>query len=878
MYGKMLSGPSGQQLSGRCGRRVFFEALLTLVFSLACCLANAAKPDFNREIDFLIAQQTADRSLIEFAKQAGITLVFPFDEASQVTTNRLEGRFTLTVGLGKLLQGTSLAPSIDSGQLSVLSAKEEAPDTVKRSFFGRLLSTLALGFAASDASIAQERAQEGAQGSRAVAEERVIPVIVVTAQKREQAIQDVPISITVIDSDFIDKSNLDNIEEYALYAPSVSTDESARANSDIRIRGLGALGGNQNTFGIYLDGFELTGGTSLATTTRLIDVERLEVLRGPQGTAFGRNVVAGAVNITSARPATESLHGLVELGAENFGGYDFRGFLNAPLTDNTALRLSAFYDHTDGNIENVGPAGGRNDMDESGARLSILTRPNERLMVHGAISYERRKAGLTNSVTDGILRGDIAAITPVLVALGLFPEDAFPADPGVFFPDQNDTISLDTPSFTEIENVIATANVEYDLDFASLVWVNGYIKNTFSSQVDLDNSPYNLGLSDEGLKNEFYSTELRLQSNGNGRLDWVTGIYASREEGEIDAGALLFGAAAPQFGINVPFGTVIDGAAVDSSQDGAAAFIDLDYAVNDYLNVLAGIRYNYDEISVVRTQRESFGVLAPDTTGETDDSAVTWRLGLTYALSENINTYGTISTGYRTGGVQLANVASDSFDSENITSYELGIKAFLFDRRGSVSLAAYHMEWEDVQIAVRNEALLVGFTDNAGGADVWGAELDGQFYISDGLSLIFGVGYNDTELNDISGSGDDPREGSPLPLAPEWTASLTVDYQRPVYRDIEGFIRASYIYKGEMFDDLLTPDEESLFYPSYDRFDVRAGVAGASGWRVEAYVENVRDDIYVTGQDVNGISLTGSSIVSPPRRYGIRFTKSFGAD
>ncbi|MEO0438323.1 MAG: TonB-dependent receptor [Pseudomonadota bacterium] len=707
-------------------------------------------------------------------------------------------------------------------------------------------------------------------------DDKAIPVIVVTAQKREQAIQDVPISMTVIDADFIDKSNLDNIEEYALFAPSVSTDESARANSDIRIRGLGALGGSQNTFGIYLDGFELTGGTSLATTTRLVDVQRLEVLRGPQGTAFGRNVVAGAINITSSVPDPASASGLVEIGVENFGGYDFRGFLNLPLSDNTAVRLSGLYDHTDGNINNIGPAGGRNDMDESGGRVSIVSRPSDRLMLQGAISYEKREAGITNAVNDGLLRGEVAAITPLLVALGLFPEDAFPAAPGVFFPDQNDTVSLDTPSFTEIENLIVTGNFEYEFDFGRLVWVNGYIKNTISSQIDLDSSPFNLGLSIDDRENEFYSSELRLQSTGSKRLGWVTGLYASREEGRIDPAALQFGADAPLFGVNVPFGTVIDGADVDSSQDGLAAFVDLDYSLSDRLNVLAGLRYNYDEINVVRTQRESFGVLSPDTSGETDDSAFTWRLGLVYQLTDSVNTYATVSTGYRAGGVQLANVASDSFDSESIVNYELGAKAFLFDRRASLNFAAYHMAWDDVQIAVRNEALLVGFTDNAGGAEVWGAELDAQLFINESLALVIGLGYNDTELTDISGSPDDPREGSPLPLAPEWTASVTIDYQRPIYKQVEGFIRASYIYKGEMFDDLLTADEASLFYPSYDRIDFRAGIQTGSNWRLEAYVENAEDDIYVTGQDVNGISLTGSSIVSPPRRYGLRVKKEFG--
>ena len=708
-----------------------------------------------------------------------------------------------------------------------------------------------------------------------------IDTITVTAQKREQSLQEVPISITVLDGDFINDSALRDFEDYALFVPGVSFDQSARASSDVRIRGIGLLGGSQNTYGLYLDGFELTGGTGLSTTTQLIDVGRLEVLRGPQGTAFGRNVVAGAINITSAEPSTDGVSGRVEAGVENFGGIDTRGVINLPLTETTAARISGYIQHTDGHIENIGPAGGSNDSDEYGVRLALQSEPTSKLRLRGSASWEKREQGLSNFVTDGVLRGNaigIAAALPTLTQIGLLPPDILPLQPeGTFFPDRNDTVSLDTPSFTEIENLIAIARADYDFGPASLIWVNGYIRTAVDSQGDTDASPLNLAIDRVNSKTEFYSSELRLQSNGDNRLDWVVGLYASRDRFE-GLGAQLIGgddAALLTGGLiadNVPF----DSDFSISSRDSLAAFADLDFELTDRLTVLLGGRYNYDSLESEVTDRITlFGPRDDIPRTTTDDDAVTWRASLVYQLSDDINSYATVSTGYRAGGLQLGNLNRRSFGTETMTNYEVGVKAFLFDRRASINVAGFLMEWEDVQIAVTDFATLTRFTDNAGAAEALGFEVDAQINPIDGLNLFVGAAFVDTELTDVSGDPNDPRSGSPLPLAPKWTVSATADYQRSISGNLEGFIRASYLYNGEMFDDLLTQGEESLFYPAYSRIDLRAGIQYADDWRLEGFVENIENDIYAAGQDVVAISLTGSAIVTQPRRYGMRFIKEF---
>ncbi|MEM8988624.1 MAG: TonB-dependent receptor [Pseudomonadota bacterium] len=729
-----------------------------------------------------------------------------------------------------------------------------------------LLGGVSLSFMMNAAAHAQEGVAEA---------DGILSVIVVTAQKREQSIQDVPISMTVLTGQFIEKSSLDNIEEYALFTPSISADESAVDASDIRFRGVGALGGTQNTFGLYVDGFEITGGTSLGTTTRLLDVERLEVLRGPQGTAFGRNVVAGAVNITSKTPATDGYGGLLELGLENFGGYEVRGSFNAPLSDNTAVLLSGFYDRTDGFIKNIGASGGSNDRDELGVRLAIASTPTDRLSLKGSISYERREFGLANALYDGVLRegADVFA-NGVSLALGV----AQPFSPGVFFPDNAKFVNLNSPTSGEIENVIAIGRADYDFGPATLVWVNGFIQNSRNYVSDIDNSQFDIASADISSENRFASTELRLQSNGDNRFDWIGGLYGSYEESDSPPSGFLFGS---QASLLLPF--LVEGApflssASEGEQTGFAVFADGDFEFTDRLNVLAGVRYSYDAIERQTTQRfNRFGFPSDDIQGDTDDSDVTWRVSLVHELTDDVNTYATVSTGYRAGGFQSVNGEQVSFGSEKMTNYELGAKAFLFDRRVNLNFAAYFMDWQDVQIFFREAGAISGSTDNAGEAEIWGMELDAQIALIDHLNIFAGAGYTNSEFTDIDGNPGDERIGLPLPLAPEWTASLTADYQRPVTGQLEGFLRMSYIYKGEMIDELAPLGEDPLFYDSYDRIDVRVGITDPDSWRLEAYVENAENDAYITGQDINPLGLTGSSVVTQPQRYGVRFRKEFGA-
>lgn len=233
---------------------------------------------------------------------------------------------------------------------------------VKRSLLGGVASIFTIVASPSMAAV-----QEQEQAVQAIDE------IIVTVQKREQSLQDVPLSVTVFTNEQIKLDAIVNLTDYADKTPGFFVERGVDVRSiNVVIRGVGRLGGSANTFGLYMDEFELTGGLSGNANADITDIERIEVLRGPQGTAFGRNVVAGAINLTSIKPTTDGFSGNIELEAANHDSYRGRGAVNIPLVEEiAAIRFSVSYQTTDGNLTNLDPSGQSNDNETLGLRAAL---------------------------------------------------------------------------------------------------------------------------------------------------------------------------------------------------------------------------------------------------------------------------------------------------------------------------------------------------------------------------------------------------------------------------------------------------------------------------------------------------------------------------
>ena len=751
----------------------------------------------------------------------------------------------------------------------------------------RLLNTSLIG-AALPLALSVSMVQS-ASGQETAGASPAIDTIVVTSQRREQSLEDVPLSVTVFPAEEIIANNIRDFTDYAVLTPNLAFNEGrASGEGRITIRGIGSLGGEQPTLGVYLDGFEL-----INASTRIYDLERIEVLRGPQGTTFGRNVIAGAINLTSFTPSTDGYSGYAQAEMGSYGLYDVEGGVTLPVNDTTAIRVAGFYRSEDGHIDNLFPGGtDSNDVETFGGRLTVFSEPTDRLTLKGLVSYESYSQGLINdAITNGIPTGNVPTLQSFIDAGdGLVPPGTIPAGPDTYFPDQNTEVVLDTPGFIDREQLQVIGRFDYDFGAFSLIGIGGFASIERDLQRDIDLSEFNTAFENAVGEEDFYSGELRLQSNGDQKLDWVAGVYATKEDSEgflaqrsgTDMELVTF---IPILGSSLlPNNSLLFGSNGTDETTTYSVFGEVDYALTDRLNVIGGVRYSTVDITEsiangVDLDESPLGLLTivPIMDAEDDVSSeqATWRTSLVYQATDDINLYGTISTGFRAGGLQLNNTERSDFDTESLINYELGAKAFFFDRRASVNFAVFHMEWDDIQIQTFNRTNNQSFTDNVSKAEATGAELEFTLLPFDGLLLSGGVGYVDSELSEFD-DPEDGRIGSPLPNTPEWKVNFIADYRRTLVNDVDWFVRGVYIHNDDQLVSLIEEGaEDPFFLEGYERVDLRLGVDKPDDWTIEGYIENLTDDIYATGGNVNGFSASGSAIVSPPQRYGVRFRKEF---
>ena len=391
--------------------------------------------------------------------------------------------------------------------------------------------------------------------------------------------------------------------------------------------------------------------------------------------------------------------------------YGVIGSINIPLADNSAVLLSGFYDTTEGNVRNIGPSGGTNDATNYGGRISYYADLTDRLAVKASIAYEENQRGLRGAIPDGELFPTTEQLIDLVIASDLnpfIPAGFINSDLSTFFPEQNDTVSIDADESSNANQLISILRLDYDFGPFSLISVNGYAKSERFFLNDDDSSEFASITSEGSARNQFGSTELRLQSNGDNRLDWVAGIFGSlsrndsqfssvatellRQSTFIPAPASLFIEPADLalfpdnqlFIINAPPGTVYQSEDFTYEGRAYAIFGDVNFEVTDRLSLLAGARYNYDQFEQrINRLIDPVGLPGVDILGSEDDpgigpafvpfefdvpsdkvvsDAITWRVSAVYELTDRLSPYATISTGYRPGGVQLQNTSLVGLD------------------------------------------------------------------------------------------------------------------------------------------------------------------------------------------------------------------------
>ncbi|WP_293861124.1 TonB-dependent receptor [Steroidobacter sp.] len=847
--------------------RLACTALVASTYAFGALAANAV--DLQARHRFEIPAQSLDTALLAFSSQTKVQLLMWAGMKAELRSAGVHGELPASEALAALLANTGLAFRQIDAQTVAIVERDKAAATQSN-------ANLILAQAPADAASA-------ASGALQTPEALGLEEIIVTAQKREESLEKVPTSITVFTRAQIDKSAIVKLEDYANFTPGLNAELGGDERSyNVTIRGIGRLGGQASNFGLYLDEFELTGASSGNVSADLADVERIEVLRGPQGTAFGRNVIAGAINITSIAPSHDGVFGSAEAEGGSHGSRAIRGAVNVPLIDDiAAVRLSASYRGMDGYLKNVGPTGQSNDYERTGFRAALRLTPVADLTIDGAVSLQKYEQGFPNTVTDGHLIGEMALFQQLIDAgLGALPPGSLPAGYPRYYPDQNKYISSDTRSFLNSETTLATLRAQYDFDSFSLVSVSGYVHSSSDAQTDYDYSEYNLFYNvSPYVRDNFWSTELRAQSNGTGPFGWIFGAYYSAADSD-GRGNTYFGSDAelittvggsPLF----PNNMLLFGEHILKDTTSKALFTELSYRLTDRFKVIGGLRYNDDRIE--QSQVGSFNLLSggplADETRAGESSKVTGRLSLQYEVGASTNLYTTFARGYRAGGIQLLTPFKPTFGPEQADNYELGMKAFFFDRRLALNIAAFYTDWSDVQISTYDFSSGRNFTDNVGRANVYGSELELRALPLTGLEITAGVSVLNTEVRDFINGNGISLAGQRLPNTPNFTGTLVVDYERPLSGDLRGFVRTSYLHMSNRLESLDDPNQLE-YLPSYDVVDLRLGVR-SDRWMAEVFGENVFDEVYSGGVLLSGFSLTGSAVNSPRPLVGLRVSMEF---
>jgi iron complex outermembrane recepter protein len=718
--------------------------------------------------------------------------------------------------------------------------------------------------------------------SRPVARDSMLEDIVVTAQRRTESIMDVPISISAIGADAIARQRISGIDDVIVQMPNVSfVSLGSRDRKEISIRGISNQldpfrEGRQLTYAMYIDEFNVAVGTS---NPEILDLERIEVLRGPQGTYFGRNSVGGAINITTKKPDDEWF-GEVGAGVGNHGSYEGHGIFNIPMIDNVlAARVSGQIRRTDGWIENINATGGGNDGEFNTARASLRFTPNDRTTWDLTYSYTDGEEGMRVGVPTGFLTATWRA-----VYYQNRPGNVANPDGVGFYPDNRDRVNFNTPQSVGQEYQYASTRFQYDFDTMSLIAVGGWLDSELFNLGDVDGGSIDAFNEFRNIDRGSKSAEVRLQSRERQTLEWSVGAIYGQDTGNLSA-LTYHGTQSP---LNRPAGTEVTAALTDTDTDYWALFGQGTWNITDAWRLIVGGRYSQEDVSTFGITRSN-GILTGTNDRTTSFSDFSPRVTVSYQTPALGLVFATASKGFKAGGPQTSGTTQlrNEFDPEELWNYELGWKGELFDRRLRMDLTAFYMDWSDVQQFIRfqfidSAGLLRAVTGiaNAASARTMGAEMSADVAVTSDFRVGAQVGYLEAKYGNYPNALIDGVvvnvSGKRLINAPKWTISSYAEYTRELMGEYEGFLRAEYNRRSEQLSSTFALRYEvwPFIAPAYDVVNLRAGF-GNDRWDVNAFVENAFDEDYFTNAYEQAF-YSGVQVEPSTRLYGLNVRFRFG--
>lgn len=679
--------------------------------------------------------------------------------------------------------------------------------------------------------------------------------VLVTARKRTERLQDVPISVNVTSGEELASQDVRNLEALSGSVPNLHI-QATPGNNAIYIRGIGSSPGNlafEQSVGLFVDGAYAGRGRQFAAP--FLDVASVEVLRGAQGALFGKNTAAGAINITSNGPtASRQMATTVTGTVDGDNGYEVTQIVSGPITDKLLVRLAGKYSDNEGWLEN------KTTGDHNPGREDLIGRAVIDYLASDTLSFRLKVEGASQDLTgqpmSSVAPGDAKSFTRATT-------------PGVpDFDNANSfnsvlTINKDFANGVTLTAITAYSAFDYDKQIDSDFTINPLLRTTFQEEFNQ------------------VSQEVRLTSPNDGPLTWIVGAYAHRNEIDMHQNSsILMG----------PFNGASD-RLFNQTNESYSLYGQATYSFNDQWKLTAGLRQTWEDKAADQT-RSTSGAVPPSwantpLSGQREESQLDPSVQVQYVLDRNTMFYASYAKGSKAGGFVGAQSTGgqDAFEFEGETSqsFEVGTKLTLLNGRATLNLAAYSSKFEDLQVSGFNAATNAFITTNAASAKSQGVEAEGAFRIHPSVTLSGSVAYNDAKYDSyptapcVYKNGVAPPAncvedigGVRLPRAPKWSGALTLNVDHPLDNGMRLLADATMRGRsGTYLEENLNPKS---YQEGFSKVDLRLGVVAADDrWTLALIGRNLTNE-WTASHSFGTPFLAGSQtyVVDPGRVVSIQ--------
>lgn len=717
-----------------------------------------------------------------------------------------------------------------------------------------------------------------------------LETITVTASKRSVGVQDIPYAISAVSSKQLQNSGINNMSDYAHKVPGLAISDQGNGRSQINIRGINTGEVRRDnvraseTVGVYFDDIPISA-VLYNPDLEPYDIDRIEVLRGPQGTLYGSGSLAGTIRLISHAPDMDGVEGSIDLGyssvAHGSSGHSVKGMINVPLIEDTLAARVVFYDTSRGGwIDNLspGPGAGKdvNESNRDGGRLGLLWTPDD--------DFSAKFTYIHQSVDGGGTPADSLETVGVdrLITVGtLQPEQTY--DPSGEY-EQWKYLDESYNDEVDISNLVLT----YDFENVQLTSSTSYIDRTINVFSDLSSNNLGAGFFpgaqstlvlgigiDDNKEITNFSQEIRLMSTDESDFEWIVGTYYSSQEVDYVQLVQAFDPRALALDLYEPFSAlsgVVLGTEAALEVEQLAFFGELTYKITDKLSVTGGLRqFNAEQSYKLRSSGVLNGGETISPERKPKENGINPKLLVSYAISDNILLSAQAARGFRLGGAQsnvptvaasadsdcprdLANLGatfdSEGFDSENLWNYEAGFKSTWAKQRITFNASAFLIDYQDLQITTRL-GCGASFTTNAGGAESKGVEFEFRALATDDLEVTFGGSYTKAEFTEDLIS-QEANAGDVLIYVPEFKFNASMTYSKTISESIDGYANLSFQYTDSVESYLDGNPNKPLSVDSrldsYSTTNFRLGIQ-YDYWNIALYANNLFDEYALVSLD-----------------------------